>query len=427
MADDELLFLSHRIPFPPNKGDKIRAHAILTHLARRYRVHLACHVDDPDDLKHCGTVEAMVGGECLFLPLNRPAALRRALISAARSRSLTEGYFDSPVMRRWIGDLLRRRPVSKALVFSSAMAPYILRQPKMNAARSVLDLVDVDSDKWSQYAKASAPPKRWLYSFEARKLAQLEKKAALAFGKTVLVSPHEAATFTSMAPESASKIHSICNGVDLSYFDPGQQHKSPYPEGEFAIVMTGQMDYRPNLQGAEWFAKCVFPRVAAEIPQARFYVVGANPPAGFLKKMGPGVTVTGRVPDVRPYLAYARAAVAPLRIARGVQNKVLEAMAMARPVIATSAATRALVVTTRSEVWVEDDPVLFAQATIETLKNPELRNLGPNGRNHVEQHHDWNRLMSGFEALFNPGNAEIANGPQRPIPITLSAGLATRV
>jgi sugar transferase (PEP-CTERM/EpsH1 system associated) len=427
MADEDLLFLSHRIPFPPNKGDKIRAHAIITHLARHYKIHLACHIDDPDDLNHRATLEAMLGGECLFLPLHRPAALRRAVMSAACSRSLTEGYFDSPVMRRWIGDLLGRRPVRKALVFGSAMAPYILRQPKLNAARCVLDLVDVDSDKWSQYAKASAAPKRWLYSFEARKLAQLEKKAARAFGKTVLVSPHEAATFSTMAPESASKIHSICNGVDLSYFDPGQQHKSPYPEGEFAIVMTGQMDYWPNLQGAEWFAKWVFPRIAAEISQARFYVVGANPPPGFLKKMDPGVTVTGRVPDVRPYLAHARAAVAPLRIARGVQNKVLEAMAMARPVIATSAATRALLVTTRREVWVEDDPLLFAQATIETLRNPELRNLGPSGRNYVEQHHNWNRLMSGFEALFNAGNALIVDGPQRPVPIALSAGLAARV
>jgi len=426
MPDDELLFLSHRIPFPPNKGDKIRAHAIITHLAPHYKIHLACHIDDPHDLKYCSTVQAMLGGECLFLPLSRPAALRRALISAAAGRSLTEGYFDSPVMRRWIGDLLRRRPVKKALVFGSAMAPYILRQPELNAGRCILDLVDVDSDKWSQYAKASAIPKRWLYGFEARKLAQLERRAARAFGTTVLVSPHEAATFTSMAPESASKIYSICNGVDLSYFDPAQQHRSPYPEGEVPIVMTGQMDYWPNLQGAEWFAKQVFPQVAAEMPQARFYVVGANPPPDFLKKMA-GVTVTGRVPDVRPYLAHARAAVAPLRIARGVQNKVLEAMAMARPVIATSAATRALLVTTKREVWVEDDPLLFARATIETLKNSELRNLGPSGRTYVEQHHNWDRLMSGFEALFNASNADIASEPQRPAPITFSARLAARV
>ncbi|MBW8709115.1 MAG: TIGR03087 family PEP-CTERM/XrtA system glycosyltransferase [Alphaproteobacteria bacterium] len=380
MPDDELLFLSHRIPFPPNKGDKIRAHAIITHLAPHYKIHLACHIDDPHDLKYCSTVQAMLGGECIFLPLSRPAALRRALISAAAGRSLTEGYFDSPVMRRWIGDLLGRRPVKKALVFGSAMAPYILRQPELNAGRCILDLVDVDSDKWSQYAKASAIPKRWLYGFEARKLAQLERRAARAFGTTVLVSPHEAATFTAMAPESASKIYSICNGVDLSYFDPAQQHRSPYPEGEVPIVMTGQMDYWPNLQGAEWFAKQVFPQVAAEMPQARFYVVGANPPPDFLKKMA-GVTVTGRVPDVRPYLA----------------------------------------------VWVEDDPLLFARATIETLKNSELRNLGPSGRTYVEQHHNWDRLMSCFEALFNASNADIASEPQRPAPITFSARLAARV
>jgi sugar transferase (PEP-CTERM/EpsH1 system associated) len=419
MADDELLFLSHRMPFPPNKGDKIRSHAIIARLARRYKIHLACHVDDPNDLKYCDTLRAMLGGECLFVPLNRGAALCRALAGAACNRSLTEGYFDNPVIRRWIGDLIRRRGISKALAFGSAMAPYILREPDLNAARCILDLVDVDSDKWAQYAKANTFPRRWLYAFEARQLARLERRAALAFGKTVLVSPHEAATFSRMAPESASRIHSICNGVDLTYFSPALQHRSPYSQGETAIVMTGQMDYRPNIQGAEWFARRVFPRIVAQIPRARFYVVGANPPPGFLKSAGAGITVTGRVPDVRPYLAHAGAAVAPLLIARGVQNKVLEAMAMARPVIATSGAVRALAITSGTEAWVEDEPALFAQAVMDTLRNPERRDLGARGRRYVEQHHDWERLMTGFETLLS---AEVTTGGH--VPVMSSPGLA---
>ena len=416
MADRDLLFLSHRIPFPPNKGDKIRAHAIINHLSRRYRIHLACHVDDPGDMQHCETLREMLGGECLFVPLNKPVALLRALASAARNRSLTEGYFHSPAMSRWIKNLISRRGIEKALIFGSAMAPYILGEAGLDAARCVLDLVDIDSDKWRQYATANAPPKRWLYAFEARKLARLETRAAQAFGKTVLVSPFEASTFKDMAPESAGKIHSICNGVNLSYFDPGLQYISPFPADEVAIVMTGQMDYWPNVHGAEWFAKSVFARVAAQMPRARFYVVGANPPPGFLRSEGPGVVVTGRVVDVRPYLAYADAVVAPLLIARGVQNKVLEAMAMARPVVATTAATRALSVTSGVHLSIADDPIRFAQAVTDILRNSERKDMGLAGRLHVKQHHDWKLLMTGFESLLDESVA-VRGGEDRGPPL----------
>lgn len=404
----ELLFLSHRIPFPPDKGDKIRAHAILKHLARRYTIHLGCFVDDPGDMEHCDNVRARLGGECIFLPLKRPVALARAFFGALRNGSLTEGYFTSPVMRRWIESLVRRRSVDKAVIFGSAMAPYVLQEIGLDPSRCVLDMVDVDSDKWAQYARASPAPNRWLYQFEARRLSRLERKAARAFGHTVLVSPHEAATFTRMAPESGSRIRSICNGVDLTYFNPDLPLPTPYAADEIPIVMTGLMDYWPNVQGAEWFARCVFPHIVARVPRAKFYAVGANPKSGFLKDLGAQAVVTGRVPDVRPYLAHASVAIAPLLIARGVQNKVLEAMAMRRAVIATTAATRALPLADGSELLIQDCPELFAKSVLEVLNGTARSDLGSNARDYVERHHGWNKLMAGFELLLESGNDRAA-------------------
>jgi sugar transferase (PEP-CTERM/EpsH1 system associated) len=419
----EILFLSHRIPFPPDKGDKIRSHAIVKHLAKRHRVHLACHVDDPADMAHTGALRDMLGGECLFVPLRRPAALARALAGAALGRSLTQGYFASPRIARWIWSLVRRRSLTQAVVYGSAMAPYILAERQLDARLSVLDLVDVDSDKWSQYAAMSRAPRRWLYRYEARQLARLERKAAASFGGTVLVSPYEAASFAEMAPESAHKIHSISNGVDLSYFNPDLPFPSPFAEGQQAIVMTGLMDYWPNVQGAQWFAQMVLPRLAASLPRAHFYVVGANARPGLLAQAGGRVTVTGRVEDVRPYLAHAAVAVAPLQIARGVQNKVLEAMAMRRPVVATKAAARALGVTPGRELSVEDDPARFADAVIAAVLQPEKMALA--GRDYVERHHDWSQSLAGFDRLLDANRqaAQFSLGqPQGAAVISIAGG-----
>ncbi len=426
-ACGDLLFLSHRIPYPPDKGDKIRAHAIIKHLAQTFTIHLGCYVDDPSDLQYRDVLRAQLGGECLFLPLGKAIGLRNALGSAARNQSLTQGYFDSPVMRQWIKELVRRKSITRALVFGSAMAPFVLDEPSLDASRCVLDLVDVDSDKWRQYARASTAPKRWLYEFEARMLARLERKAALAFGETVLVSPYEAATFAAMAPESADKIHSIGNGVDIAYFDPTLPFHSPFLIHEVSIVMTGRMDYWPNAQGAEWFATKILPRILKRMPHAKFYVVGGSPPRDFVARMRGLAVVTGHVSDIRPYLAHASVVVAPLRIARGVQNKVLEAMAMGRPVVATSAAIRALAVKPGEELLMENDPVLFAQAVIDALKDPEMRPLGLRGRDYVQRNHDWARLMAGFDVLFAKSGAEAANKTRVDIRSSSPADLAVQV
>jgi sugar transferase (PEP-CTERM/EpsH1 system associated) len=399
-VETEILFLSHRIPFPPDKGDKIRAHALLKHLSERHTVHLAAFVDDPADFAHVGALRELVKGECLLEPLSRKMGLARGLMRLASGGSVTEGYFGSARIARWVDRLLASRPIARAVVFSSAMAPYLLGRSGFDPAGSVLDLVDVDSDKWRQYAPTASWPKNWIYRREAVTLAALERRAAAAFGATLLVSPYEAGTFAALAPESAVRIHSVGNGVDLARFKPDGDFVRPFPEGETAIVMTGAMDYWPNAEGAAWFANEIMPLVLDGLPGARFYVVGANPTPALKALRHAHTVVTGRVADVRPYLAHGAAAVAPLRIARGVQNKVLEAMAMQKPVVATWEATRALDIRPGRDLWVENEPKRFAAAVIAAARGSQRETIAANGRAYVSRSHDWATNLAAFDRVI---------------------------
>jgi len=396
----DILFLSHRIPFPPNKGDKIRAHAVIAHLAQHHTVHVGAFVDDPADLAYVPALRELAGGECFLPPLNPKLVYPMGLAALFRGGPITTSYFGSTAMEGWVNALLAQKQMDCAYVFSSAMAPYLMQHPKLGSGKVVLDLVDVDSDKWSQYADASLGPKRWLYRREAKTLLKLERDAAAHFGATLLVSPFEAQTFERLAPESVGRIHSVPNGVDLDHFSGSRDFSNPFPKGEIPLVMTGAMDYRPNVEGALWFAKSVMPLVAARLPEARFYIVGSKPASVLTNTSFPRVTVTGRVPDVRPYIAHAAVCVAPLHIARGVQNKVLEAMALEKPVVATTAASRALSVEPDSDFWLADDAQSFADAVISAAFGPERARISANGRRYVERHHDWSRNLADLDTLL---------------------------
>jgi len=254
-------------------------------------------------------------------------------------------------------------------------------------------MVDIDSDKWRQYAARSHGALQWLYAREAEKLQALECEAAKAFGYTLLASDFEAETFRNLAPASAFKTLGWTNGVDLKKFSP-RDFENPFQADELAIVMTGRMDYRPNYEGALWFAREVFPRVLEMVPQARVHFVGGGPPPALMAVAGPKISVTGQVADVRPYLQFARAVVAPLHIARGVQNKMLEAMAMAKPLVATHDATRSLGVEAGVHLWVENQPEKFAAAVVEALTGPKREQIAANARKYVETHHSWPDLLS---------------------------------
>jgi sugar transferase (PEP-CTERM/EpsH1 system associated) len=239
-------------------------------------------------------------------------------------------------MHAWVRTCIEKRDISHVLVFSAAMAQYV-SDPARPFERRVIDFVDVDSDKWQQYAMQKRWPMDWLYRREGDLLLQFEREVAHMFDACLFVSSTEAAMFRELAPESAHKVGFYNNGVNTGYFAPDDALTNPYSTEEKALVFTGAMDYWPNIDAVTWFAREVLPAILAHEPSLKFYIVGSSP-ASAVTQLGrlPGVKVTGRVEDVRPYLQYALAAVAPMRIARGVQNKVLEAMAMAKPVIVSS-------------------------------------------------------------------------------------------
>lgn len=398
---DDLLFLVHRIPFPPNKGDKIRSYHLLRHLNKNYRVHLATFIDDPEDWQHVGALRAMCA-DLYCAPLRPWAARLRSLGGLMRAEALSVPYYRHPGFARWVADKLSR--VRRALAFSSPMAQYLFDAGPQ--VRRVMDFVDVDSDKWRQYASSRHWPMSWLYAREAKRLLGYERRIATHFDAGVLVSQSEAALFRSLVPEAADRIAAVENGVDSDYFSPDRPYENPYRDDERVLVFTGAMDYWANVDAVRWFAEEVFPAVHAQNSAARFYIVGSRPDDAVRALAGrPGVIVTGRVPDTRPYLAHARAAVAPLRIARGVQNKVLEAMAMGKPVLASPQAMDGIATCPGLERLVTDSAATMAQMAAALLTGDEHAGLGPAGRACVLRHYSWEANLAHFDALLEAGGA----------------------
>jgi sugar transferase (PEP-CTERM/EpsH1 system associated) len=393
----ELLFLCHRVPFPPDKGEKIRAWHILQHLAKTHDVHLGCLADDPADLAQldelcrlCKTV-----GCFRVYPVFQKA---RALLRMRSGYPLTPDAFDSPGLRRWVADTLSRRPVERLFVFSSAMAGYVRHQ---KASMRVLDMVDIDSEKWRAYAPHHRWPMRSLYRREADTLLALERQLVQDFDATLFVSKAEANRFSDLAPESRDRIHWIDNGVDLARFSPKQVFPSPFPDGHTNIVFTGTMDYWPNIDAVVWFVDAVLPLVRQEYRSAHFWIVGAKPGSAVSRlRYAPAVTVTGTVPDVRPFLAHADVVVAPLRIARGIQNKVLEAMAMARPVVATPEAFEGIRAKPSEDLLIAGTADQMARSIVRVL-NQDYPRLGSAARAAVERNHDWATTLQALDRFFS--------------------------
>ena len=398
----DLLFLSQRIPFPPNKGDKIRSFHVLNHLSRSWRVHLGCFIDDPEDWKHADAVRALCADVHLvgLAPLRARLRCLRGLVTGA---ALNLPYFPDYGLAGWVGRVLAERRPAAAYVFSSAMAQYLLdpRMSGLRPRRMVMDFGDVDSDKWRQYAESRRQPWRWLYGREARRLLDFDRAVARAADASVFVSPPEVALFRRLAPESAAKLHDIGNGVDVAYFSPEHILPRPYGAGGPVLAFTGAMDYWPNIDAVTWFAQSILPLVRQRHPGAIFAVVGSNPspPVCRLADL-PGVVVTGRVADVRPFLAHADVAVVPMRLARGVQNKVLEAMAMARPVVCTPQALEGIEARPGSHLLVAGDTPDFAKAVLTLLADPGAATLGQAGRALVVGAYGWAGRLSLYDRLL---------------------------
>ncbi len=389
----ELLFVSHRFPYPLNKGEKIRAYHLLRHLAPGWRIRLGCLVEDPDDLAHLPVLREICAEVAAFRIDKRVQKLK-ALARARPGRPLMLDYYRDPGLGRWVAERLPAADV--AYIFSAAMAPYVLDRPASRALR-LLDMQDIDSEKWTRYAADAAWPMRAVWAREGRTLLAYERRAAAACAATFFVTKAEASRFAELAPEVADRLDYVECGVDLGFFSPGHVFASPYPGPARRAVFTGNMDYWPNADAVAWFATEILPRIA---PRPEFWIVGANPgPETRRLAELPGVHVTGRVADVRPYLAHADVSVSPLRIARGIQNKVLEAMAAGRPVVASPGAFQGIRARPGQDLLVADGAAAMAEAVGAVLSGAHP-GLGAAGRAAVEAGYAWPAVLGRLDALL---------------------------
>lgn len=402
-----VLLLVHRLPYPPNKGDKVRSYHLLKHLAKSHRVFLGTFVDDPADEVHVETVRRLCFG--LHAAKLKPTVQKvRSLAGILTGQALSLTYYLNRGLKAWVGDVFAKQKIDAVVVFSSAMGQYV---PSSTESTLLVDFVDVDSAKWTQYAPNHRWPLSWVYRREGQKLLAYERKLALQSNRSFFVTDSEVQLFNQASPESTDKVEVMCNGVDSDYFSPDPQRQNPYKanlEGAAhpVVVFTGAMDYWPNVDAVTWFVNDILPILRASHPGLQFFIVGRSPTADVAALAGHDVTVTGTVDDVRPYLQYADAVVAPLRLARGIQNKILEAMAMSRPVVASVSCVQAISALQDNEVLQATTAQEFALQVQALLGSPLQREqMGLAGRQRVLNDYSWSAHLGKIDRyIFHPAD-----------------------
>lgn len=395
---ENLLYLTHRIPYPPNKGDKIRSYHLLKYLSERYRVYLGTFIDVEEDWQYTEKVKNLCVDTCL-IKLNPKIAKLRCLAGFATGNPLTLPYYYDKALKKWIDNVFDKESIAKVVVFSAAMTQYV---PKINNVKRFIDFVDIDSDKWKQYAQSKSWPLSWIYRRESELLLGYEKQIAHEFDKSTFVSLKEAELFKEMAPEVSEKVEYFNNGVDVDFFSPAHQLSNPYSSDNRILVFVGAMDYWANIDAVEWFAHTVFPLIRSKIDGVQFYIVGSNPtPEVMALDTLQGITVTGKVEDVRPYLKFSSIAIAPLRIARGIQNKVLEAMAMEKIVVASPQAVEGIQAINKEELYVADGSQAFADQIISLLEN-NSNNVPVAARERILTDYTWPVNLARLDHLLMP-------------------------
>lgn len=411
-----ILYLAHRIPFPPNKGDKLRAFRQLEFLSRHHRVWCACFIDDLRDLKHVADLREYCH-QIGTVRLRRFPATLRGLAGMATGRTMTESFYASARMTRLLRSWCREVSFDAVVAFSSSMASHALAVP---ATRRVLDLCDLDSRKWSDYADASSSLIRHLYRTEARRLALRERDWIPRFTAATLITRRETEL---LPPECRSRVQIISNGVTL----PRTPTVAGTPPTPIPVIgFLGQMDYKPNVDAALWFARQCLPAIRMRFPHAIFRIVGRRP-TRVIRGLGrlPGIEVTGEVADASAELMRFDISVAPLHIARGLPNKVLEAFAASKPVVTTSAVAASLEIYAGQGVLIADDAPSFATAVVRLLRDPKLAaRTGAAACEFVARHHQWVKELTRFEMLVT-GESRIASATSKGLTLADSNGVGS--
>jgi sugar transferase (PEP-CTERM/EpsH1 system associated) len=388
-----ILFLCHHFPYPPDHGARIRAFHFIRHLSQTNSVTVAT-------LAH--TQQELIQGQGLKEYCHRviaeviPSRVRwgRALRALYSSTPSSVSYFRSVSLQRQIDDLLASENFDAIIVFCAFMAQYVVA---WRGGYRILDYGDIDSAKWRDYSRYKAIPLSWAYAWEAAKLRNYERRIARHFHHCAVISRGELEEFQRF--ETGVPCAIIPNGVDTEYFVYDKRNTN----GGSTIVFLGRMDYFPNVDGISYFVKEIFPLIRQKLPRVELCIVGSDPTKSVRDLVRvPNVSLTGYVPDVRCYLRNAAVSIAPLRIARGTQNKILEAMAMGIPTVATPEAAKGIQGVPGRDFLVAADPKSFANEVIQIIENAPLRKtLAESGRFQIEQVHTWDSSVAILDTVLN--------------------------
>ncbi|MEX0774292.1 MAG: TIGR03087 family PEP-CTERM/XrtA system glycosyltransferase [Phycisphaeraceae bacterium] len=394
-----LLLLTHRLPYPPDRGDRIRSYHLLRHLSERFGVAVACTSEEPVWLQHHQLLRTMAD-RVNIQPISPRWSKLRGAGAILSGSAITPAWHYRIGLAQSILQWHEQQPFDVVLTFCTGMIQYarLLADASLNhghTPRQILDLVDVDSMKWDSYADQSWPPLSWLYRAEARRLRRIEAGRLDHFDAVTVISQAEANAYRQTVGDHAG-LTVVRNGVDLEYF-----HPLPDP-GNHTLVFVGVLNYRPNAQGIAWFAHKVMPLLRQRVPDAKLRIIGRHPtPAIGQLGMIAGVEVVGSVPDVRTYMAQASAVIAPLQIARGLQNKVLEAMACQRAVVCSPGAAQGIDARPDEHLLVADTPEQWAAQLQHVLENHDRRHtLAAAARQHVQQVYSWPQALAPMMELI---------------------------
>jgi len=389
-----ILYLVHRLPYPPNKGDKVRSFHLLKHLAAQHRVFLGTFVDDEQDWQYLDKLRGLCA-ELHAAALSPRLAKLKSLRGLLSGEALSLPFYRDAGLSAWITQLLATQKIDAVVVFSSPMAQYA---EGLSHLPLLVDFVDVDSAKWTDYGRAHAWPMSWLYGREGRELLAFERRCAERAACSFFVTDKEVQLFRALTPGMQAAVEPLCNGVDAEFFSPSADCASPFAPDQIPLVFTGAMDYWPNADAVIWFVAEVLPRLREHWPRLHFHIVGRSPTPAVQALAGEAVSVTGTVPDVRPYLQHAAAVVAPLRLARGIQNKILEAMAMGRPVVAASSCVQAIAATEGQELLAALEAEDYVRQLDGLLRDAaRAAAIGAAGRARVMAGYSWEAHLSGID------------------------------
>lgn len=403
-AMSDFIFLAHRMPLPPEKGGSERAWQMLRRLAENHRIHLGCFYERAKDARHVGMLSEICAS-VMCVPL-RPSVKRlKGFIAFAGGMPVSAAYAGNIRLTRWVAETLASQHPTQALVWGAMMTPYLENH---RLATRIVDMVELASEKWRQRAETSRWPLSDLYWQQERALLAREMRAAARFDHTLFASAAEMNLFARRAPRTPAHLIALRNGVDQDYFSPTGEYINPYPAGRKIVVFAGALDYAPNIEGVTWFATEVMTMLRHRFPTIDFWMVGERPTHAVRALARSDIHIARAGTDIRPYLAHAEAVVAPLRVVRGIENNVLEGMAMGRAVVATPAAIDGLNLVLGEEVLCSAGAPGFATC-VATILGGRAEALAARGRARVEADYGWSTALRPLDELFASSKSQLAS------------------